>query len=158
LGVWLKNITTAVSVISYVGFFGIMLLIVADVIMRCAFNSPIVGAYEIVQYILMAAVFASFAYCQSERGHVHVTMFLTLMPQKLRFFLYSFTGLLSTAIGFFVGYAAVLQAQLATASHYTTGVLKFVTYPFFWVEAVTMFVFAIAMLFDVVRSVIAIIQ
>ena len=55
-----------------------------------------------------------------------------------------------------MGYAAVLQAQLATASHYTTGVLKFVTYPFFWVEAVTMFVFAIAMLFDVVRSVIAI--
>lgn len=156
IGVWLKRVTTAVSVVSYIGFFGIMALIVTDVIMRFAFNDPIVGAYEIVQYILMAAVFASFAYCQSERGHVHVTMFLMLMPQKLRFFLYTVTGLLSTAVGFFVGYASILQAQLATTSHYTTGVLKFATYPFFWVESITMFIFAIAMLYDVVRSTIAI--
>jgi hypothetical protein len=60
------------------------------------------------------------------------------------------------SVGFFVSYAAVLQAKLATASHYTTGVLKFSTFPFYWVEAATMFLFAIAMMYDVIRSIIAI--
>lgn len=155
IGVWLKRFTTLISVVSYAGIFGMMLLIVVDVAMRFLFNSPIVGAYEIVQYMMFAVIFASFAYCQSERGHVHLTMILILLPRPVRFFFYSVTGIFSTILAVLVGYAAVLQAQLAKSSHYVTGVLQFVTYPFFWIEAITMFVFAVALFYDVVRSVIA---
>ena len=155
LGIWLKRVTTTVSVISYVGFSAIMLLIVVDVTLRKMLNSPVPGAYEVVQYMLMAAVFPSFAYCQSERGHVHITMLIRVFPQKLRFAAYSFTGLLSAAIAGYLGYAAIRQANQAYAGNYTTGLLKFSVFPFFWVMAITMFIFTIAIFFDVIRSLIA---
>ncbi|MCL1828047.1 MAG: TRAP transporter small permease [Oscillospiraceae bacterium] len=155
-GTWLKRATTLISVITYAGFFAIMLLIVADVTLRKLLNSPIPGAYEIVQYALMASVFASFAYCQSERGHVHITMIIRLMPQKLRFAAYSFTGLLSAVIAGYLGYAAIRQANQAFEANYTTGLLKFAVFPFFWIMAITMFLFTVAIFFDVIRSVIAI--
>ena len=154
-GSWLKKITTAVSAVTYVGFFAIMLLIVLDVTLRKLLNSPVPGAYELVQYALMASVFASFAYCQSERGHIHITMLIRLMPQKLRFAAYSFTGLLSAVIAGYLGYAAIRQAKQAFEFNYTTGLLKFAVFPFFWIMAVAMFLFTIAILFDVMRSVIA---
>jgi len=155
IGVWLKRFTTLVSVLSYAGIFVIMILIVADVCMRYFLNSPIVGAYEIVQYMLFSVIFASFAYCQSERGHVHLTMILILLPRPVRFFFYSVTGLLSTILAGLVGYAAFLQANLARTSEYVTGVLRFSVHPFYWLEGACMFIFAIAMFYDVVRSVIA---
>ena len=155
IGVWLKKITTVVSVITYVGFFFIMLLIVVDVTLRKIINSPVPGSYEIVQYSLMASVFASFAYCQSERGHVHITMLIRLFPQAVRFAAYSLTGLISAVIAWYLGYAAIRQAIQAYTSNYTTGLLKFAVYPFFWVMAVTMFIFTLAIFYDVIRSIIA---
>lgn len=49
-----------------------MFLIMADVVLRYVFNRPIVGSYEIVQY--MMAILTSFAvvYCAYEKGHVSV--------------------------------------------------------------------------------------
>ena len=155
LGVLLKRVTTAVSVLSYAGFFAIMLLIVVDVTLRKLLNSPVPGAYEVVQYMLMAAVFPSFAYCQSERGHIHITMLIRIFPQKLRFAAYSFTGLLSAAIAGYLGYAAIRQANQAFEGNYTTGLLKFSVFPFFWIMAIAMFIFTLAILFDVIRSVVA---
>ncbi|MCL1829073.1 MAG: TRAP transporter small permease [Oscillospiraceae bacterium] len=154
-GVWIKRVTTAVSLITYAGFCIIMLLIVTDVILRKAANAPISGTYEIVQYTLMSSIFASFAYCQSERGHIHITMFIRLMPQKLRFAAYSVTGLISTAVAGYLSYAGVRQAQLATFENYISGVLRFRIFPFFWIMAVTMFVFTVALFYDVIRSGIA---
>lgn len=155
IGVWLKRCTTAVSMISFLCVILIMLLIVADVIVRKVLNSPISGAYEIVQYLLMSFIFASFAYTQSERGHIHITMLIRIMPQKLRFVCYSITGLLSTAVAAYLGYAAILQADQALVGNYISGVLRFQIYPFYWVMAITMFVFTIALFFDVIRSFIA---
>ena len=155
VGIWLKRATTTVSVITYVGFFLIMLLTVADVTMRRFFNAPIAGSYEIVQYTLMASVFASFAYCQSERWHVHITMIIRLLPQKLRFAFYSLTGLVSTAVAGLLVYAAVQQAYLAFDRNFLSGVLRFPIYPTFWLMAVTMSFFTLALFYDVIRSVIA---
>ena len=54
-----------------------------------------------------------------------------------------------------VAYAAMLQANVAMAAHYTTGILLIPLYPFYWVEVVSMIVLCIAFLFDIVKSIAA---
>lgn len=149
-------LTSVVSIVSYIGFLAVMLLIVVDVLLRKIMDSGVTGAYEMVERLLMVAVFASFAYTQSKQGHVHVTMFISKLPNAVRFVLVGLTGILSSGAAFLLAYAAVLQANSSLALGTKTGVLGIALYPFFWVEAVCMAVFGVALLWDVVKSFVAI--
>lgn len=146
------GITGIVSIASYVGFLAIMGIIVVDVVLRKLTSSGITGSYELVERVLMFAVFASFAYTQSLQGHVHVTMFVSKFPAKLRFVVLGLTGLLSAFAAFLLAYAAVVQANDALRKSTMTGVLGIPLFPFFWIEAVCMAAFGLALLWDVVRS------
>lgn len=148
-------LTGIVSTVSYIGFLAVMAVIAIDVVMRKMFGNGITGAYEIVQYVLMCGVFASFAYCQSLRGHVHVTMFISKLPAKPRFLVYGLTGLLSTIAAIALTYAASVQANYSFTAGTKTGVLGIPLYPFFWVECFCMAIFAITLFWDVVKSIMA---
>jgi TRAP-type C4-dicarboxylate transport system permease small subunit len=155
LGTILVKVMSGVSAVSYIGYFFIVILTVADVILRFAFNTPIIGSYEIIQYVLLIAVFASFAYCESIHGHVSLTMLLLRFPQKVKFVCYLFTGLLSLGTVVLICYAAGAQAMFSSAKALTSSVLNISVYPFIWVECICLGTYAIQVLYNVVRSVVA---
>ena len=148
----LKKLTGAVSLVSYVGIVFIMLITVFDIFLRLLTSKSVIGCYEIVQVTLMCAVFASFAYAQSEKGHVSITLIISKLPKKISLFIFGLTGLLSSFIAVMLSYAALIQAQNAAASNYMTSVLLIPMTPFYYVEAVGMIVFFIALLFDAMKS------
>ena len=156
----LHKITAGVSIITHISFLAIMVIIVVDVILRKVGNTGITGAYEMVQVVLSAGVFAGFAYTQSEHGHVHVTLLISHFPQKARFFVYGLLAVLSTLAACFAAYGAALGAMdnykkfLNGAG--ATGVLKIPYYPFYWIEAVCMGILAFALCWDMIKSFIAI--
>ena len=73
------------------------LILTADVVLRKVTGNvmSIKGAYEIVQMLLCCFIFSTWAYTQTVHGHICVTMFISKMPQKLRFFFFSIMSLLS---------------------------------------------------------------
>lgn len=148
----IKTITTAIASISYVGFFFIMAITVIDVIIRYITGSAILGVYEIVERVMICAVFASFAYTQTEHGHVMISLIVRLYPPKLRCVLMALNNILSAVASVLVGYAAAKQAVVAFDAHYTTGVLKILIYPFYWVVVVSMAALCVAFLLDFVRN------
>lgn len=152
----LLRVTTAVSIVSYIGFLFIMALTVADVALRKITGVGITGTMELVERTLMCSVFAGFAYTQSLGGHVHVTMLIMHFPAKLRFVCYGVMGMLSTLIAAALGYAGITQAQYSHMAATRTGVLGIPLYPFFIVEGICMICFAIALLWDVIKSFMAI--
>lgn len=151
-----KKITGAVSIISYVGFFGVMAVTIADIILRWITGIPILGVYEIVERIMICAVFASFAYTQTENGHVQITMVVSKFPQKLRFLVMTLNNILSAAVIVLTAYAAYRQCLVAMSSKYTTGVLLIPLWPFYWVEIISMAVLCLAFLFHAVKNAVAI--
>jgi TRAP-type C4-dicarboxylate transport system permease small subunit len=153
---YIFQISRATGVLSYIGFLGMILLTVCDVVLRYAFNRPIVGAYEITQYMLLISVFASFAYCQMLRGHIQISMVVRILPKRVAFIIFTLTSLMTTAIMFFIGYAAAQQAIYAAAKGFTSDVLRFPTSPFIWIEFVCMLIFSLACLVDVLYSAVAI--
>ena len=105
---------------------------------------------------MICAVFASFAYTQTENGHVQITMVVAKFPQKLRFLVMTLNNILSAAVIVLTAYAAYRQGMVAMNSHYTTGVLLIPLWPFYWVEIVSMAVLCLAFLFHAVKNAAAI--
>lgn len=156
IGRIMDKITLMVSLVSYGGVLAIMLLNVADVVTTKAFTEPITGAYEITEVLLLCTVMASFAYAQSQKAHINMGMVIRRFPRSLGLGIFSFMGLLSAATAGAVGYAAVLQAQSAMGRNAVTSVLQIPLYPFYYVEAVAMFIFAAVLLYDAVLAFMAI--
>ncbi|NLL52904.1 MAG: TRAP transporter small permease [Peptococcaceae bacterium] len=152
LGKIISRITVIMSLISYGGVLAIMVLNVADVLLLKTLSRPITGAYEITEVLLLCTVMASFAYAQSKKAHINVTLFIKYFPRIIKFMAYGLMGLLSTLTAVAVGYAAILQALSAISRGAQTNVLMIPLYPFYYIEALTMFVFALILLYDTVLA------
>ncbi|MCD7927524.1 MAG: TRAP transporter small permease [Oscillospiraceae bacterium] len=148
-----KKLTGVVSIVSAVGFLFIMVITVCDIVIRYITSDSILGVYEIVERTMVCAVFAGFAYTQTEHAHVQITLLAAKYPAKLKFIMLALNNLLCAAASVFVAYAAAKQAGVALASNYTTGILLIPLYPFYWVEVVSMVVLCIAFLLDMVKSI-----
>ena len=137
--------------ITFAAFFVIMAFIVINVIMRFVFDSPVLGAYEIVEQMMFVGVFASFAYAQQQGSHIRVSMILMKMPRKGAMFLCGVTSLLGTFALCVLTYAAVLQYKLAFKNHYTSALLKFPLSPFYVFEIICSIIFAFAVFVDAIQ-------
>lgn len=152
IGKIVRRVTFIMSLVSYAGLLAIMLLNVADVFTTKAFTQPISGAYEVTEVLLLCTVMASFAYAQSQRTHITMSLFVKHFPRVLKFSVFGLMALLAAGTAAAVGYAAVQQTQSAIERGMETAVLGIPMYPFFIVEAIAMFVFAIALLYDAVMT------
>lgn len=133
-----------------------MLLMFADAMLGLAFNSRILGSYELVQCMLCILVFTSWAFTQTEHGHIHVVMFVRMMPRKLRFICFSITSLLSTGTMGFATYALIGAIKSKIASGECTGTLLIPYWPFYVFEFVAFLVFTLALLCDTLKAILAI--
>lgn len=86
--------------------FAIMWLIVANALMRKAFNAPIQGSFEITESSLVLLVFLSLAYTQYRRGHIRVILLTRHLPMWFQHWLYIFVLLVGFAFFAWCAYAA----------------------------------------------------
>ena len=59
-----------------------MLLTVADVVGRRFFNRPILGVYEISNFMLVIVVFFSLACCEFLKGHITIGLVVSKLGQR----------------------------------------------------------------------------
>ncbi len=83
LGRWIRPITKAANAVGVSLLLVMAFLITADVFMRYAFNSPILGSLEITEFMLAVVVFMGLAYAQSQRAHVGVDLVVQKLPPRL---------------------------------------------------------------------------
>ncbi len=133
----------------------IMTLMTVDVFLRLVFNKPILGAYEFVTMIMTILIFSSWSYTQTEHGHIHVTMFLNIMPAKVKFFLFFITSLLSTVIMGMVTYATLIQTIKLMGNNTATTVLLIPHWPFVGLECLSIALFALVLLVDTIKAFLA---
>jgi len=127
---------------------GLMIIITIDVILRMFLNSPILGAYEICQFLLLISLYGSFAYLQSEKGHVSVNILIDKFPAKVRTFIMMLTYLVAVVFCAFWAYGAFAQGLVYVASKNETALLKIPYFPFYFFEGVCMAMMAITLFID----------
>ena len=148
--------TKGVAWISFVCVIAMMLMNVIDVIMGYVASKHVLGAYELTQRLLMCAVFTSFAYGQSKKTHINMTILIALFPRALRFILFTLMSILSVVAASAMTYAAAVQTGVAISSGYMTEVLYIPLWPFYAVETIAMAIFTLALIYDTVLYAIAI--
>jgi len=134
----------------------LMFYMTLDVILRQFFNSPIKGGYEISTLVMSVMIFTSWSYTQSVHKHIHVTMFLRMLPQIPRFICFGTTSLLSTIVLGFGTYAAFLQTIHFYKRGTSTGMLLIPQWPFVLIECISLAFFTLVLLRDALKAVLAI--
>jgi TRAP-type C4-dicarboxylate transport system permease small subunit len=71
-----------------------MFLMVADVVFRYVFNKPILGAFELTEFMMIILVFFSIGYAQVRKAHINVDVFATRFPERIRELFSAFGSLL----------------------------------------------------------------
>ena len=151
-----EKFTTAVGYISFVCVAAMMLLNTADVLYHTLFNKNIIGAYDITQQLLMCAVFCSFAYAQSKKAHINMTLIVAKLPRALRFILFSLMSVLSVVVSGATTWAAYMQTLDSINKGYVTDVIYIPLWPFNVVMIIAMAIFTLTIAYDTVLYCIAI--
>ena len=148
--------TQAIALISFVCVVAMMLMNVVDVLMGYLFQTHILGAYELTQRMLMCAVFTAFAYGQSKKSHINMTILIVHFPRPLRFTIFTLMSILSVLAAGAMTYAAAVQTGVALNTGYMTEVLYIPLWPFYVIETAAMALFTLALIYDTILSAIAI--
>ncbi len=65
------------SYLGLVGLLGLMGMVVAEVVGRYIFNSPIPGYIDYMEMMMTVLVFLTLAYCHKQGGHIRMEIFMT---------------------------------------------------------------------------------
>jgi TRAP-type transport system small permease protein len=119
--------------LSYIGNAAIalmMLLTTADVIGRYFFSAPVLGAYEITEYLMLIMVFSFLGFAQSQKAHISVDIVFDRLPGRLQRFLGRFDHFLCLVMLILVSTMGVHRVLDIINSGASSTLLKIPDYPF----------------------------
>jgi len=143
------------SFISMLMIMFILAIMTIDVVLNLICKIRILGAYELATSALVLVVFSSWAYTQSEHGHIHVVLFIKMMPKKVRHFLFGLTSWISLAVMIIGGYAVFFSLMAKKSAGESTANLMIPIWPLVLIEFIAFVLLAVVMLKDCIASVYA---
>ena len=150
------RIAKIIAGFSFAGIIIMTAITVLDVILSKVANNPVPGAFEIVERLMIVTVFCAFAYGQTQKTHINMTIIVSKFSQKLQMFIFAVMGLISVGASGILSYAAFSQTANSIKMNYQTAVLKIPFWPFYLMEGIAMAVFTITLLYDAILSIAAI--
>ena len=129
-----KVIHVAGSVVGIAGIVlvvGMMLLTVADVFLRAAFNRPIVGSTEVTQLMLVTLSFLAIVFCTMRRSHVKVDILSNHLPSKVQLINDTVFLFLGLVLYWTISWNSFKEAKMLGESGHTTDILEIPVHPFY---------------------------
>ena len=77
-------LSTALSYVGAIVLFTLMGLTAVDVACRYLFNAPILGVFEITEFMVLIVIFSFLATSQSHKSHVAVDLMIELLPKRIQ--------------------------------------------------------------------------
>ncbi|MBW1804011.1 MAG: TRAP transporter large permease subunit, partial [Deltaproteobacteria bacterium] len=128
------------------------LIVVADVLLRVAFNHPLVGVIELETFMLAIVCFLSLAYTLIQGGHVSVDIFVSRFPEKLRLFLGSLFPIFGIYISVILSWQHIVRAKNAMHVGETSDLLLWPMWPFFVLVSFGFALFGFVLIINLLRN------
>jgi TRAP-type transport system small permease protein len=106
----LGRISASLAYVGACSLFGIMCLTTADVIGRYFFNAPILGVFELTEFMVLILIFSFLAYTQLNKTHVSVDLLISLFPKKLQIYIELFNHSLCLILMGLITYMGFVRA------------------------------------------------
>ncbi|WP_419660966.1 DctQ2: C4-TRAP dicarbooxylate transporter [Desulfosarcina variabilis str. Montpellier] len=147
-----RSLSTYLSYIGNIALALMMLLTTADVLGRYFFNAPVLGAYEITEYLMLIMVFSFLALAQSQKAHINVDIVFNRLPAWLQQICERFNHIVCLLVMILVTWKSAQRiAELKTTGEASL-LLKIPDYPFAIFLVIGCLVFCIEFFKDVFRS------
>lgn len=160
---WLVNTTSALKNTSHIvslilhsvadGVLALMMFLTAfDVILRYLFRSPILGSFELTEYMMTIVVAFGIAYCYVLRRHVVVDIIVSRASPRAQAITDFITGIVSLVLFCLIAWQSGLQTIIEFNSKLVSAVLLIPVYPFVAVVAFGSAVMAFVILVFCIES------
>ena len=129
--------------------FAVMLLVVANVVLRYGFNMPIPGTLELTEGALPIIIFLSLALTQYHQGHIKVVLLTQHLPADLRCVLRILAMLAGAGLFAWAAWAG-LQAGLTSLKigEMERGAVRYPIYPIKFTVSFGMILLTLQFLLD----------
>lgn len=134
------------------GMVALLVLVVANVIMRYFFTS-IKGTYDYVGLITAVAVSLAVAFTAYERGHIEIEILMDRLPQRFQSVVGSIMFLISTVFFCIASWQCVVVGNSMKEANETTMAVYVQLYPFMYILAFGLALTALAFLIHTVNHV-----
>jgi TRAP-type transport system small permease protein len=114
-----------------------MLLTVADVFLRFAFNKPILGTVELCEYMMVAVVYLALPLCAVRERNVRVEILAIRLPPKLLALVDVVTCFLSLGILALITWQGFLEFNDMLEVRRASNMLSVPAYPFHLILAIS---------------------
>jgi TRAP-type C4-dicarboxylate transport system permease small subunit len=128
-----KGIQPVSDLGNYIGMvtlFIMMVLTAVDVTMRKTINMPVLGSYELLQFLLAIGAGLGLAHCAVKKQHVVIDLFTSKASEKTNGILGIFTGLFSIIVGIAMTWQLFNYIMITMKSGQSSAVLMIPIWPF----------------------------
>jgi len=124
---WLSN---NLSYLGSIALFAMMSLTTADVVGRYFFNKPVLGAFELTEFLVLILIFSFLAPSQAKKSHVAVDLVFQHLPGRMRSIIDVFNHLLCLVFMVLIAYRGFVRAFEIKEFGEATSNLGIIKYPF----------------------------
>ena len=125
-----------------------MFLTACDVAMRYFFGSPIDGAFDITEYLMVIVFAFALPYCTINKDHVKVDILTGRFPPRVGRIIDCVTTLISVILFSIITWQTLLASKIQFDSKIVSSVLLIPRYPFFGLLFFGYLCFAVILLAD----------
>lgn len=147
----LQNLSAYLAYIGAFSLFAMMCLTITDVAGRYIFKKPVLGAFEITEFMVLVLIFSFLGYAQANKSHVSVDLFMMLFPKKLKIYIEIFNHLACLAIMILICRMGFEKALEMMETGESSPNLALPSYPFVFFLVLGCAVMCIEFLRDIIR-------
>lgn len=150
----LKKLEAVSACLAYVGSVALvcmMTLTTVDVAGRYLFNKPIIGAFEITEFLVLILIFSFIGFAQAGKAHVSVDLLVAQLPGRLQKAVDLFTHTLCFILMGLITWMGIQRALELMAVGGASPNLKVPAYPFVFFLALGCAVMCLQYLVDIIR-------
>jgi TRAP-type transport system small permease protein len=144
------------SVVNRIGVFFVlvmMILTTADVILRYVFNRPILGVFEMTEFMMLIVVGFALAYTQLMKNNINVELISNKLPAKVQLALDAFSYLLGFGVFALIAWQLILGANKQVVRHIVSGTLGIPLEYFYYLFSFSCILLCVIYIVDIVDSI-----
>jgi TRAP-type C4-dicarboxylate transport system permease small subunit len=156
----LARVTRIMVYIAAVALFGMMAVVVIDVVGRYILGKPLMGAYELVGYLMAIAGPWAIAYSQIQKGHIRVDFLLKRFSRRGQAVITSISYLIGVAAFSLLCWRMIMRAQYYFALKHgnTTDTMGIPIAPFIILVAIGLGMLALVLIVDLIQTIVEVKQ